>query len=71
MLELEPMEFVLEFFDSLAVSYHLRVDTVGFLHHLIDDELKIPSNLDTPNPYLESDLELVEESLVLRDIVGY
>jgi hypothetical protein len=65
------MKLVLEFPDGLAVSCHRRVDAVGFLHHVIDNELGIPSNLKAPNPYFERDLEPIEESLILRDIVGY
>jgi hypothetical protein len=71
MLELESMELVLKFSNVLAVSCHLRFDAVGFLHHLIDNELGIPSNFEVPNPYFESDPEPIEESLVLHDIVGY
>jgi hypothetical protein len=71
MLELESMELVLEFSNGLAVSLHLGVDAVGFLHHLVDNKLGIPSNFKASNPYLESDLEPVEEGLTLRHIVGY
>jgi hypothetical protein len=65
------MELILELPDGLAVICHLRVDTVAFFHHLIGNELGVPSNLEASNTYFEGDFEPVEESLVLRDIVGY
>jgi hypothetical protein len=38
---------------------------------MVDNKLGIPSYLEASNPYCEGDLEPIEESLILRDVVGY
>jgi hypothetical protein len=65
------MELVLQLSDGLVLGCHLGVDAVRFFHHLIDYKLRVPSNLEAPNTYLDSNLEPVEESFILSDIVGY
>jgi len=47
--ELEAVELVLEPTYFLAVCLHFRVVAVGGLHHLVDDELGVASNVEAPN----------------------
>ena len=47
--ELEAMELVLESTDFLAVRLHFWVVAVGGFHHLVDDELRVASNVEAPN----------------------
>ena len=39
MVELEPVELVLQAPNLVAVGFHLRVAAVGVLHDLVDDKL--------------------------------
>ena len=57
-------------YSSSRTARHLRVQAAFLLHHLVDDELRISSDLEAANPKLECDPEPVEEGFVLRDIVG-
>ena len=64
------MELVLQFMDCPTIGRHLRVQAAFLLYHLVNDELRISSDLEAANPELESDPEPVDEGFILRDIVG-
>jgi len=47
--ELEAVELILESTDLLAVRLHFQVVAVRGLHHLVDDELGVASNVEASN----------------------
>jgi hypothetical protein len=49
-VELEPVELVFQAPDLIAVGLHLRVTTVGVLHDLIDDELRVTASVEASDP---------------------
>ena len=69
-VELEAVELVHQFTDCPTIGLHLRVQAAFLLHHLVDNELRISSDLEAANPELECDPEPVEEGFVLCDAIG-
>jgi hypothetical protein len=49
-VELEPVEFVLQAPNLVAVSLHLRVAAVGVFHDLVNDKLRVATSVEAPNP---------------------
>jgi len=48
--ELETMELVLKLAYFLLVSLHFWVMAVQGFHDLIDDQLRVTSNIEAPDP---------------------
>ena len=71
MIELEPVELVLEAMHYVAVRLHLLIVAAGFLHHLIDDELRISPDVKALDAKLDGDAEATEKGLVLQHVVGH
>jgi hypothetical protein len=49
-VELEPVELVLQAPNLIAVGFHLWVVAVGVLHDLVDDELRVTSSVEASDP---------------------
>jgi hypothetical protein len=49
-VELEPIELVLQAPNLIAVSFHLRVVAMGVLHDLVDDELRVTASVEASDP---------------------
>jgi hypothetical protein len=49
-VELEPVELVLQAPNLIAVGFHLRVAAVGVLHDLVDDELRVTASVEASDP---------------------
>jgi hypothetical protein len=49
-VELKPVELVLEAPNLIAVGFHLRVAAVGVLHNLVDDELRVAASVEVSDP---------------------
>jgi hypothetical protein len=49
-VELEPIELVFQAPNLIAVGFHLRVATVGVLHDLVDDELRVTASVEASDP---------------------
>jgi hypothetical protein len=49
-VELEPVELVLQAPNLIAVGFHLRVTAVGVLHDLVNDELRVTASVEASNP---------------------
>ena len=54
--ELEAVKLVLESSDLLAVRLHFWVVAARGLHHLVDDELGVTSNIEASDSQLDGDL---------------
>jgi hypothetical protein len=50
MVELEPIELVLQAPNLIAVGFHLRVTVVGVLHDLVDDKLRVAMSVEASDP---------------------
>jgi hypothetical protein len=69
-VELEPVELVFQAPNLVAVGFHLRVAAVGVLHDLVDDKLRVTASVEASDPYLDGDVQHVNQSLVLGHVVG-
>ena len=69
MIELKAVEFAFEAAHCFAVCLHLRVMAARFLHHLVDDELRVTAYVEAFDAELNGDAEATEEGLVLCHIV--
>ena len=69
-IELEAVELVFQLAHLVAVRFHLRVMAARGLHHLFDDELRVTSNVEAPDPELDDDAESIDEGFILGDVVG-
>jgi hypothetical protein len=49
-VELELVELVLQASNLIAVDFHLRVATVGVLHDLVDDKLRVTASVEASDP---------------------
>jgi hypothetical protein len=49
-VELEPVELVLQAPNLIAVGSHLRVAVVGVLHNLVNDELRVAVSVEASDP---------------------
>jgi hypothetical protein len=49
-VELEPVELVLQAPNLIAVGFHLRVAAVGVLHDLVNDELRVTASVEVSDP---------------------
>jgi hypothetical protein len=49
-VELEPVELVLQAPNLIAVGFHLRVAVVGVLHNLVNDELRVAVSVEASDP---------------------
>jgi hypothetical protein len=49
-VELEPVELVLQAPNLIAVGFHLRVAAVGVLHDLVNDELRVTASVEASDP---------------------
>jgi hypothetical protein len=49
-VELEPVELVFQAPNLIAVGFHLQVTTVGVLHDLVDDELRVTTSVEASDP---------------------
>jgi hypothetical protein len=49
-VELEPVELVLQAPNLIAVGLHLRAAAVGVLHDLVDDELRVTASIEASDP---------------------
>jgi hypothetical protein len=45
-VELEPVELVLQAPNLIAIGFHLRVAAVGVLHDLVNDELRVATSVE-------------------------
>lgn len=68
-MELEPLEFVLQFSNLLEVRLHLWVLASGVFHDLIDNQRGISQYVESLHAQSGSDLEFVDQPIVLRDII--
>jgi hypothetical protein len=49
-VELEPVELVLQAPNLIVVGFHLRVAAVGVLHDLVNDELRVTTSVEASDP---------------------
>jgi hypothetical protein len=49
-VELEPVELVLQASNLIAVGFYLWVAVVGVLHDLVDDELRVATSVEASDP---------------------
>ena len=68
-MQLDPLEFVLELAHLLAVCYHEGAFAGGFLHDLINDQLQVTVNVESHGAELDGNAQSVDEGLVFHGIV--
>jgi hypothetical protein len=68
-VELEAVKIVLEAPYFLAVGLHLGVAAARVLHHLINHELRVASDVEVSDPELDGDSQPRDECLVFGDVV--
>jgi hypothetical protein len=49
-VELQPVELVFQAPDFVAVGFHPPVATVGVLHDLVDDKLRVATSIEALDP---------------------
>jgi hypothetical protein len=49
-VELKPVELVLQEPNLIAVGFHLRVAAVGVLNDLVDDKLRVTASVEASDP---------------------
>jgi hypothetical protein len=70
MMKLETIEFFLQPPYLLPVSHHAGVVTVQLSHYLIDNKLRVSTDVKPLNPKFGGDAQAIDQGLVLHHIVG-
>ena len=68
-MQLDSLELVLKLAHRLVVCYHEGAFAGGLLHDLINDQLRVTTNVESRSTKFEGDAESIDEGLVLRGIV--
>jgi hypothetical protein len=50
MVEFQPIELIFQAPNFIAVGLHFSVAAVGVLHNLVNDELRVATSVEAPNP---------------------
>jgi hypothetical protein len=50
MVEFQPVELILQAPNFVAIGLHFSIAALGVLHDLVDDELRVASSVEAPNP---------------------
>jgi hypothetical protein len=50
MVEFQPLELLLQAPNFVAIGLHFSIATMGVLHDLVDDELRVAPSVEAPNP---------------------
>jgi hypothetical protein len=50
MVEFQPVELILQAPNFIAVGLHFMIASVGVLHDLVNDELRVAPSVEAPNP---------------------
>ena len=69
MVQPDPLEFVLKLEHLLAVCCHEGAFVGGFLHDLINDQLRIAANVESHSAELNGDAQSIDEGLIFCGIV--
>jgi hypothetical protein len=71
MMKFKTIKLLLEFPYLLTVCCHVGVATIQILHDLIDDELRVPMDVELLDPELSNDAQAINKGLIFRNIVGH
>jgi hypothetical protein len=50
MVEFQPVELIFQAPNFIAVGLHFSIAAVGVLHDLVNDELRVATSVEAPNP---------------------
>jgi hypothetical protein len=69
-VELQAEEFMFEAPNFFAVGFHPYVMAARVLHHLVNDELGVPSDIEAPDSQFDDDAQTIDQGFILDDVVG-
>ena len=69
MVELEAIELVLQLSDLMTIRSHLGVVVACLLHDLVDDQLRVASDVKLSDAQLNGDAQAIDECLILSHII--
>jgi hypothetical protein len=70
MMKLETIELLLQLPNLLSVCHNVGVTAVRLPHDFVYNELRVTTNVKPLNPELSGDVQVVDECLVFRHIIG-
>jgi hypothetical protein len=50
MVEFQPVELIFQAPNFIAIGLHFSIAEVGVLHDLVNDELRVTTSVEAPNP---------------------
>jgi hypothetical protein len=50
MVEFQPVELIFQAPNFIAIGLHFSIAEVGVLHDLVNDELRVATSIEAPNP---------------------
>ena len=69
MMQLDPLEFVRELVHLLVVCCHEGAFAGGLLHDLVNDQLRVATDIESCCAELDGDAESIHQGLVLHSVV--
>jgi hypothetical protein len=69
-MKFETIELLPEIYDLLSVCHYEGVTVVRHPHDLVDDKLRVTTDVKPLNPELGSNVHAIDEGLILHHIVG-
>jgi hypothetical protein len=70
MVELKTIELLLQLPNLLPVCRYAVIAVVWLTHYLLDDQLRVTTDIKPLNPKLDDNAQAVDKRLVFRHIVG-
>ena len=68
-MQLDPLEFVIELAHLLAVCRHEGAFAGGLLHDLVNDQLRVTADVESRSAELDGDAQPVDKGLMFCNIV--
>ena len=68
-MQLNPLEFVLELAHLLAVCHHEGVFVGGLLHDLVNHQLRVTADVVSRSAELDGDAESIDKGLIFHGVV--
>ena len=69
MVKFKAVELFLQAPNYFAVRIHLGIMATRLFHDLVNDEPRVASDIEPPDPKLDRDVETVDKGLILRHVV--
>jgi hypothetical protein len=69
MVEFQPIELIFQAPNFVTMGLHFLVAAVRVLHDLVNNELRVATSVEVPNPKLDGDVQPIHQGLIFGYVV--